>query len=312
MSLFKVLSFVSLIISLALLGCGGEAPASSGDGTAAEEPLVETPACSPDSVVVGHGGHRVSRMAGVYVSHGEAPADFRVWVSGPGGKHLGEVYEGPGRSTFLPVQPFPAHATMTWHVRMCGEVFTGTFRTGALIRPVDEVTLDEQIVGRTFALDLRAGAWSAPFDDAASRLVYRVGGALLIDVIDRDGDDLRIAVTAAHPDNAGGYERDTASLAQVFDVSFADNPYATVTVEALALPTTGGGVTLRSAIIGLGFDDDGVTDAFVETLLEVDAETCGLLDAFGAPCGACVSADDDGTCVSLQVNGLYGVPLLSF
>lgn len=309
MSLFRVPSLVTLVIPLALLGCGGEAPASSGDGPAAAEPLVGPAACSPDSVVVGHGGHRVSRMAAVYVTHGEAPADLRVWVSGREGKHLGEVYTGPGRSTFLPVQPFPANATMTWHVRMCGEVFTGTFRTGALIRPVDEEVLDEQIVGRTFALDLRAGAWSAPFDDAASRLVYRVGGALLIDVLERDGGDLRIAVTAAHPDNAGGYERDTAALAQVFDVSFADNPYATLTVDALALPTTGGGVVLRSAIIGLGFDDDGVTDAFVETLLEVDAETCGLLDAFGSPCGACDGADDDGNCVLLAVDGLYGVAI---
>ncbi len=301
-----------VVVTMPFSGCGGEAPplAPVDNAPPASEPISLTADCDPDSVVVGKGGPRVSRTATLTVRHGEAPADLLLWISGPDGKQAGETYENGGKTSLLPVQPYPANATMTWHVRMCGEVFSGTFRTGELMRPVDDARFAEAIIGETFALDLRVGDWSAPFDALEESLVYQLGGAFLLDVVARDNGVVRLALTAADPDNAGGYERDDSAPVRVFDAPFADNPYAFLTLETLTLPANRGVVVLRDALIGVGFDDEGVADAFVQARLEVDAETCSLLTSAGGTCEPCdTSAHDAASCVALTVDNLYGVSL---
>lgn len=301
-----------LVVTLALVGCGGEEPLTPADAPVEEEapPVASTADCDPDAIVVGAGGPRVSRTASITVRHGEAPDDLQVWVSGPGGKQTGDLYANDGKTVLLPTQPYPANATMTWHVRMCGEEHTGTFRTGNLLRPVSDEVFDDAIAGTSYALDLRVGRWSAPFDDGAKRLVYALGGALLVDVVEREHGVVRLALAAAAPDNAGGYTRDASAPSQVFELAWGDNPYTFVSLDGFRLATSSGEVVLREALVGVGFDVEGLSEAFVSARLEVSDDACLLLAEVGQACAPCVEGETDGpACVDISVENLYGIRL---
>lgn len=311
------LSYLPVVVLPLFAACGGEEPLTPASPAPVErgEPISSSADCDPDDIVVGAGGPRVSRTAPVTVRHGEAPDDLVVWVEGPEGKHAGETFPRDGKTVFLPVQPYPADAELTWNVRMCGEVHSGTFHTGSLLRPVADEVFDAQIAGQAYALDLRVGSWSAslaelsPKGEIAERLVFALGGALLVDVIDRDHGAIRVAVAAAHPDNAGGYTRASDAPAQVLELPWGDNPYATIALDALALETSSGEVTLRDALVGVGFDDDGVAEAFVSARLEVSEGACALLSEVGVACEPCSATDDEGTCFPVSIDDLYGIAL---
>jgi hypothetical protein len=303
------------LLSIVLLGaaCGGDFSAISPTGESPiPDPVRGSVACAPTDVRVAGGGERVSRTAAIYVRFdGEAPADLRIRVEGPTGKHGGELFEGPGRVTFLPSSPFPAHQTLTWRVRMCGATTSGTFHTGALIHPVSEATLDERFVGERFAIDTRVGNWSAPagaVDNSALRFSF--GGAILVDVMERVGAELRLGLSAALADNAGGYVSDARVVPVMFDASLTNNPYLAVELAELSLPTTHGDVAIRDLRLSLGLGADGFDDVRVEGMLDLGSEnSCRVLEGSdGEPCLRCVEAGPE-SCRPLVVEKLFGLRL---
>lgn len=299
-----------LLPLLSLLACGGEdalSPADEAPLIGDKDPVAPVADCDPDAIMVGAGGPLVSRTATITVRHGEAPADLQVWVEGPDGKHSGELFPNESKTVFLPTQPYPANAELHWNVLMCGEIHTGVFRTGSLLRPVPDAAFDEVIVGHGYALDLRVGRWSKPFGDTAESLVFALGGALLLDVVAREHGIVRLAVSAAHPDNAGGYMPAKSAPVRAYELPWGDNPYAFLELEGLTLETSSGEVRLREALLGVGFDKEGVAEASLSAQLEVSEAACDLLDEAGVTCRRC--ADGEASCVDIAIDNLYGIPL---
>lgn len=310
MARHQLRSFPLVLVPLALAACGADdklAPADDSAQAPSEEPIAVHADCDPDAVVVGAGGPRVSRTAAITVRHGEAPADLQIWVEGPEGKHVGELFPNEGKTVFLPVQPYPADEELFFNVRMCDEVHRGSFRTGSLLRPVLDGTFDERIVGRAYALDFRVGRWSEPFSGVAERLAFALGGALLVDVVGREHGVVRLAVSAAQPDNAGGYARTASGPTRVFELPWGDNPYAFVRLDGIGFETSRSHVVLHDALLGIGFDNDGIGEAFLEARVELEEGTCALLSEAGIACEAC--ANDKQSCVNLAVDGVRGLPL---
>lgn len=297
-----------------LLACGAdESPlAASDEAPLARDEPAGAVACTPTDVRMAAGGERVSRTAALYVTFdGEAPDDLRLWIEAPGGKHAGETFVAEGRATFLPLSPFAADVELTWKVRMCGDTVSGTVMTGALLHSLSEAALEQHYVGQRFALDLRAGAWLAPaaaVDNEALR--FSLGGALLVDVLERERDTLRVAVSAALADNAGNYVSDARVVAAVVDLPLADNPYVPLELEALTVPTTHGDVAVRDMRLSLGLGADGFDDARLEGALDVGSEAaCALLE--GDDDGSCAPCREGGeeSCLPLVVEGLFGLRL---
>ena len=207
-------------LTSALLAACGSGPTDTGeteDRTFRYEPApTRAVSCEVGDVKIGDGATRVSRTAALDFGVEAPPADLAIWVAGPDGKQVGEIYLDAGRAHFMPRDPYPAGSTMTWNVELCGETHSGTFEVGSLLHPVGDDKIDANHVGHSFAVDLRAASWNAPA--TTSRLTMRLGGSLVVDVLEglqKAGLEIPVVAGGIIPDEDARKLRD-AGVARVY------------------------------------------------------------------------------------------------
>ncbi|MFZ9888143.1 MAG: hypothetical protein ACO3JL_11630 [Myxococcota bacterium] len=219
------------------------------------------------------------------------------------------LYAGEGVALALPQRPWPSHRSLRWAARGCGDVQTGTFRTGELLDPVGP-HFDDELRGQRFAIDLRfATTGNSEEQKALLRLLRQLGAALVVEVLALDEGTIRINLEPAIADTAGGYRRVPSGQARELTSSFDADPYAFFTLDDVSLPTLTGELPLRDGILTVGFGQGLIDEASLEGTLQLDVEQCTELSGMGLRCTPCDSADELHTCLPVTLRGLVGLAL---
>ena len=248
--------------------------------------------------------------------------DAEMAVSGPTGMVYGSTYVDAEQMTFYPVGGYPANATITWRATLCGESYNGTFRTGTLFRPLDDVELAGKYEGVPYSFDTRVADWAAPVPMGplakdpviGQRIKWRFGSAFLVEVQEVEDDALRVLFAPAVADSSGTYEQDLRLTTLELDLPLGDNPYVGYALDEWVLTANGQQITLRDVQVLMGMGRDGFED--VELFAEMDlrayavghGETgCEMLeDLTGEACEPCQS-DETVACTRLAIGGMDGL-----
>lgn len=311
MRIFFVFSILGLLVS-----CMGPAPLSS-LASAPKEPAVPGgPAerCQVSDLRV----HPTSdvpapRTAPLLLSFAGATPDLKLAVGTASGEVAGALFLDEASALFIPQRPYPAGAVVQWRASACGEIFEGSFFSGALHHALGTQELREVYAGRAWALDLRAADWDEPPLGTSSRAPYALGGALLVELEPARPGELAVRLAPARVDSSGTFPQAEGSVFEDFIRFEEGDAYARLEIPAITLSSRGGPVRLTEVELVLGLDARGPRDGRLAASIDLrdwrgddGRQGCALLaDEAGVECGPCAE-DGAFACAALELGQVAG------
>jgi hypothetical protein len=228
----------------------------------------------------------------------------------------GESWMGDGRAVFLPHGPMPADTRVSWSVHACSATTSGTFTTGALLHPLED--LEGTHVGHLFEVDLRRATWDAPTPEdelAGVLLKWHLAPSFLVVMSSVAGNEATFFLAPAVIDDDGRVAQDLTRPVQTVKASLEDNPYVALDPVTMSLVLGDGVLELRGAELLLGLSDHGLADGRLSAFVDVrglSSETDGadpcavLLSLTGGTCQPCDAEDTEGGCFFLEMSDVVG------
>lgn len=247
----------------------------------------------------------------VLISQGDPTATLVV-TDASGGEVPGTVHllDGDRRLEFLPGEDYAAGetytATLLWDCPEQSIDFTAGSEGGTPVADPND------LVGRTYSLDLKNGRFVAP-DGIGAALQTMLEVKLLLGVTGTDGTSLDLR--AAAEDETGAQDLATPTTDFTAAADFA-NPFFEVTQDVLPLVIEGDPINVEDLYISGSFEPDGSAisgfrmSGIVDTRDLKDAvgvtgddQVCGLFGAsFNVQCEPCPEGGD--YCITLVVADL--------
>lgn len=299
--------------------CGAPAPDPTPGAPGPLAPVVEAPTepCwVSDLRVTPSEAVPAARTAPLALSFaGHAPV-LKLAVGTPAGELPGAVFSDDGGAYFVPSAPYPAGAVISWRAGVCGEVYEGSFTTGALHHALGDDERREIYDDTTWGLDLRTATWREPAVAATdSRLGWALGGALLVEVRGPSEGSVLVRLAPAVADSSGLLQQDEREPLVEAAVSLEPgSAYLAFHLSRLALETRGGPVTLRDVDVVLGLSEEGPADGQLSAEMDLrdwrgDNGRTGcelLLEETGSECVPC-AVDGEVACAALDLGDVRGV-----